>query len=130
MQYLIFPENHTVTLEAKCAVRSLTKGLIAFINSMPEEHVSNDLDEAAGKHVKEYFDMLVIKVDSNSVEAGKAILDFKAGAQWQKDKLITWLTREADYLLQELKKGNKAYGLAEQYRAQLYKEVVNKLIDE
>lgn len=44
-----------------------------------------------------------------------------------KEQLIVWLKSEADYLMQELKNGNKAYGLAEQYRAQLYKEIVNKL---
>ena len=55
------------------------------------------------------------------------IQDFKAGAEWMKEQLIVWLKSEADYLMQELKNGNKAYGLAEQYRAQLYKEIVNKL---
>ena len=73
--------------------------ILSFINSIPEEPVSEGLEDAAGKHVKEYFDMLGIKVDDNPVEAGKAILDFKAGAQWQKKVFISkacdWLTKHA-----------------------------------
>ena len=64
---------------------------------------------------------------SEDYEFKENVESFKAGANWQKEQLVVWLKSEADYLMQELKKGNKAYGLAEQYRAQLYKEIVNKL---
>ena len=51
-------------------------------------------------------------------------------AKWEKEQLVTWLSNEANYLIQELENGNKAYGLAERYRAQIYKEIINKLKDE
>ena len=96
--------------------------LLVFINSLPEEPVSEDLEEAANN----YAELL----PQGRIAKKYCKIDFKAGARWQKDKLTAWLTREADYLIQELQKGNKAYGLSEQYRAQLYKEIVNKIKDD
>lgn len=94
----------------------------SIIDSLQEEPVSDDLEKAAEESAR-------IWRGEKWMDGGH-IKGFKAGAQWQKEKLVTWLTRESDFLIQELKKGNKAYGLPEQYRAQLYKEIVNKLKEE
>ena len=88
-----------------------------------ETAIIEDLEEAVNAYIGHPQE-----VDECSSVYGKRQA-FKAGAQWERDKLIGWLKREADYIFQELKKGNKAYGLAEQYRAQLYKEVINKIKD-
>ena len=119
--------NHGISL----AVQTISKA--------QEKLVSDDLNEAAQKHAKEFYpDEPSVGLFGTgdyepyvdmSCERERAEEDFVDGAQWQKDKLIKWLTSEADYLLQEIKNGNKAYRLSEQYRAQLYKEIVNKLKD-
>lgn len=92
-----------------------------FINSLQEEPVSEDLKVAAQEYEQNRKDY---DATSDNEIVRRA---FKAGAKWQKEKLTAWLKREADFLIQELKKGNKAYGMAEQYRAQLYKEIINKI---
>ena len=93
--------------------------------TMDEEPVSDELEEAAMMHYKD-----VMEYEAKTRLKPAYMTSFKAGAKWQKEKLIRWLKSEADYLLGELKKGNKAYGLTEQYRAQLYKEIVNKMMDD
>ena len=111
--------------------RNAINHVLKIINSLPEEPVSKDLEEVskeyADKNYAEWLDFVSGDERDDHYPISEA---FKAGAQWQKQKLVAWLTRESDFIIQELKKGNKAYGLPEQYRAQLYKEIVNKLKEE
>ncbi len=59
--------NHAQLLEL-CELKD-------FIDSLPEEPASEDLEEAASKYVREDFH-----------ERSRA--DFKAGAEWQKQQMI------------------------------------------
>jgi hypothetical protein len=49
--------------------------LLDFIDSLPEEPASEDLEEAAKQHSKQVFHGLLIEDN---------IIAFKAGAEWQK----------------------------------------------
>jgi len=51
------------------------ESLIKFIDSIPEEPASEDLEEAASKYIEEDFH-----------ERSRA--DFKAGAEWQKHQMM------------------------------------------
>ena len=52
---------------------------------------------------------------------------FKAGALWDREGLIQWLSTESEFLFIECRKGRG--DLAKQYRAELYKEIIAKLKD-
>lgn len=67
--------------------------LDSFIDSLPEEPVSEELEEACKKYIKKVHDELVntqgmcLEFDWDDIEM--AIDDaFKAGAQWQKNQTI------------------------------------------
>ena len=66
--------------------------LLVFINSLPEEPVSEDLEEAANN----YAELL----PQGRIAKKYCKIDFKAGARWQKDKTISkaceWLQRNID----------------------------------
>lgn len=55
------------------------EGLLSFIESLQEEPVSEDLEEAAKSHSKESFNGMLIE---DNMEA------FKAGANWQKQQMM------------------------------------------
>ena len=54
-----------------------------FINSLPEEPVSEDLEEAAKEHAVERF-----RTTRDEFLAEKCKWSFKAGAQWQKQQMM------------------------------------------
>ena len=62
--------------------REMANDLLTFMDSLPNEPVSEELEEAAKLHVIETRDEDVVW-DEN---ARCAMLDFKAGAEWQKAK--------------------------------------------
>ena len=109
-------------------IAGIYAGDILSVVDNQKEPVSEDLEEVskeyADKNYAEWLDFCSGDERDDHYPISEA---FRAGAQWQNNKLVKWLTSEADYLIEELKKGNRAYGLAEQYRAQLYREVVNKI---
>jgi len=128
---MLSPFTHQGSDTCGKVIRQL-ESLVSFINSLPEEPISEDLDKAAQKYANSEYDRKKPATLPDKCRGCYApiMYAFNAGAQWQKSKLVTWLTRESDFLIQELQKGNKAYGLPEQYRAQLYKEIANKLKEE
>ena len=54
-----------------------------FINTLPEEHVSEDLEEAAKNHA---YSCYTSKSTGERIAA--CIYDFKAGAKWQKEQML------------------------------------------
>jgi hypothetical protein len=65
--------------------REMANDLFAFMDSLPNKPVSEGLEEAAKLHVIETRDEDVVW-DEN---ARCAMLDFKAGAEWQQEKEYT-----------------------------------------
>ena len=70
------------------------KELLSFINSLPQEPVSEDLEEATEKYASRY---------ANSKYGYDKIGDaFKAGANWQKEKIIEkaveWLKEQNEMI--------------------------------
>ena len=63
--------------------REMANDLLTFMDSLPNEPVSEELEEAAKLHVIETRDEDVVW-DEN---ARCAMLDFKAGAKWQKEQI-------------------------------------------
>ena len=64
------------------------KQTLAFINSLQEEPVSNDLEEAVDKHLVEKGYLLTTNNGEHLAEVEAKGL-FKAGAKWQKEQMIT-----------------------------------------
>ncbi len=63
--------------------KEMANELFAFINSLPEERVSEDLDEAAERHA--------LQCHSKKASVAKlaaSIYDFRAGANWQKEQIM------------------------------------------
>lgn len=56
--------------------------LLEFINSLPEEPVSEDLNEAAIMHYKD-----VMEYEAKTGLKPAYMTSFKAGAQWQKEQM-------------------------------------------
>lgn len=65
--------------------------ILDFIDSMQEEHVSEELEEAAENHAVERC-----RATSDMVLAEKCKWSFKAGAEWQKEHL--WKPADGDEL--------------------------------
>lgn len=68
------------------------KELLSFYNSLPEEPVSEDLENAAYKYGEE-LDQIVGSYDDDDSSVGDYAQEaFKAGAQWQKERSkLTWI---------------------------------------
>ena len=69
---------------------SAFEDMITFIDSLEEEPVSNDLEEAAKKVGQKYFPNEDNIWARPNYEAKKAEYAFMEGAQWQKDKACEW----------------------------------------
>ena len=69
--------------------------VIEFINSIPEEPVSEDADNAA----RNYADDCKLDNDTHFMERQLCVEHFKAGVKWQKkvfiNKACDWLTKHA-----------------------------------
>ena len=69
-------------LDHTSTIGNLRDDILRYIDSLQEEPVSEDLEEAS----VEWFNSVKYKSDLS----GTPINAFKAGAQWQKDKLPKW----------------------------------------
>ena len=67
--------------------RGMANDLLAFMDSLPNEPVSNDLEEAACEYDNSHID------DNN--------LAFKAGAQWQKEQMEKNRIEHCDNITEE-----------------------------
>jgi hypothetical protein len=84
--------------------------------SESEEPVSEDLEKEVDKYISDNFEG-----DEGCVYVLRCARYF---ANWQKYRLIRWLSIEAEYLLKEGR-----VNLAHQYRGENYKEIIAKLKD-
>lgn len=64
------------------------KSLISFIDSMQEEPVSEDLEEAAKQYGDELDNVLVVSINDDNSIGEYATQAFKAGAKWQKEQMM------------------------------------------
>lgn len=81
MRYQQFDANSSMSL-VECGKRNLCNELLSFIDSMQEEPVSEDLEEAANNALERLLD----KYDL--VETGSCLEMFKLGAEWQKEQMM------------------------------------------
>jgi hypothetical protein len=88
-------DNKELSLEEIIAVRNCYNNLLFFIDSLEEEPVSNDLEEAA--HL--YVDTTIEWFDSEGNPC--CYPAFIAGAQWQKEQMVEeackWLELHDSY---------------------------------
>ena len=87
-------ENRQVELGLKSAActsygkEKACKELLSFIDSMQEDSVSEDLEEAARNYGDELDNILSVGVDDDNSIGEYATQAFKAGAQWQKQQMM------------------------------------------
>lgn len=66
----------------------LLEELKDFINSLPEEPVSDDLEESARNYGDELDNVLTVGIDDDNTVGEYAQESFKAGALWQKEQMM------------------------------------------
>lgn len=76
------------------------KQTLAFIDSLQEEPTSNDLEEAADKHLVEKGYLLTTKNGEHLAEVEAKGL-FKAGAKWQKEQMEKNRIEHCDNITEE-----------------------------
>lgn len=76
--------------------KEMANDLFTFMNSLPNEHVSNDLEEASKKYSSCIYLEEVLSDDDREVLKERLINTFKAGAQWQKEH--PWKPADGDDL--------------------------------
>ena len=77
------------------------RSLLLFINSLEEEPVSNDLEEAANSCSSCIYLEEVLSDDDKEVLKERLVNTFKAGAQWQKEQMMKnsdFINETDDYL--------------------------------
>ena len=108
-EVLASPQCECLTSDYKAGGNKIANTLRDFINSLPEEPVSEDLHAAALEHFLGHYDSsLIWNMDKECV-----IKDFKAGAQWQKDKMIQ--DAVGGYLIEDIEEGNGDFLLSADY---------------
>lgn len=75
--------------------RNACNHILKIIDSLPEEPVSESLEEAAWM----YYDKNKPMLPPEFALQRELVGFFKAGAHWQKEKFVAWLTKESDFLI-------------------------------
>lgn len=70
------------------------EGMVEYRNSLQEEHVSDDLEEAANKYGTKKHPM-------TKIGANESAYDFKSGAQWQAEQFEKNRLKHCDALTEE-----------------------------
>ena len=78
-----FFQNETADIYYARGVRFTCENLISFIDSLPEEPVSEDLEEASDEYTSKVIERTDIPILGKEVAVA-----FKAGAEWQKEKTV------------------------------------------
>ena len=62
--------------------------ILSFIDSLQEEPVSEELEEAANTYVDNWYKLNNLDKESYPIDVEISKNDFKVGAKWQKEQLI------------------------------------------
>lgn len=79
--------KYPTSIKEAAAIQDVLNDLLNFIDSLPEEKPSKDLEEAAEKWCKENGRGFVLR-DKSAYYIGETLPAFKAGAQWQKEQIM------------------------------------------
>lgn len=82
-----------ISMECNCKNEAYNE-VLSYINSLEEEPVSNDLEEAATSYVRKQLSNPDYPTYNDEYEMECA---FEAGAQWQKNQAVKWLKENKDH---------------------------------
>ena len=105
------------------AVNNCYNSLIFFINSLEEEPVSNDLEEAATKYARKQLSNPDYPTYNDEYEMECA---FEAGAQWQKEQMVA---KACDWLADNYSKYIITNGLATIFSATIDFDTIRMIGD-
>lgn len=82
---LLKASDNNLSLGARIA---MCEEILSFIDSLQEEPVSEELEEAANTYVDNWYKLNNLDKESYPIDVEISKNDFKVGAKWQKEQLI------------------------------------------